>query len=202
MSKSQSETREGLQAFMARDHEELDRLFEALLAALQADARGDARRLWATFEDGLCRHMELEEAQLLPLMHERDPREVDALLREHDEIRAMLAELGVGVDLHEIRVQTVSDFIDQLRRHAIREDAIAYRWAQENVPAARQEAVRSALGAAPMLRQRLRGLASWLRESASIGWRTTSDRTSNEGVAGAERSSPAQPLLGSSTCKR
>jgi hemerythrin-like domain-containing protein len=155
MPKTERDTPEGLRALLARDHRELDRLFEALLNALQADAREDALRLWSAFDDGLCRHMTLEEKHLLPLLRKQDAREVEALLAEHDEIRAKLAELGVGVDLHEIRVQTVSDFVEQLRRHASREDALAYRWAQQNVPAAQQTEIRSALAAARALRQRV-----------------------------------------------
>jgi hypothetical protein len=99
--------------------------------------------------------MALEEKHLLPLLQQQDALEVEGLLKEHEDIRAKLAELGVGVDLHEIRVQTVSDFVEQLRRHARREDALAYRWAQQNVPAAQQTEIRSALDAARALRQRV-----------------------------------------------
>jgi hemerythrin-like domain-containing protein len=155
MPKSEKDTPEGLRALLAREHRELDQLFEALLNALQADARDDALRLWSAFDDGLCRHMALEEKHLLPLLEQQDAREVEGLLKEHEDIRAKLAELGVGVDLHEIRVQTVSDFVEQLRLHARREDALAYRWAQQNVPAAQQTEIRSALDAARALRQRV-----------------------------------------------
>lgn len=167
MSKSQRDTPEGLRALLARDHRELNQLFEALLNALQADAREDALRLWAAFDDGLCRHMALEEKDLLPLLHQEDAREVEALLEEHEQIRTKLADLGVGVELHQIRVQTVSDFIEQLRRHASREDALAYRWAQQNVPAAQQEQVRSALAAAQVLRQRVMELGRRVKASVT-----------------------------------
>lgn len=155
MPKSERETREGLRTLLSRDHQELDQLFDALLNALQADAREDALRLWSAFDDGLCRHMALEEKELFPLLAQHDAREVEGLMKEHDEIRVKLADLGLGVDLHEIRVQTVSDFIEQLRRHANRENALAYRWAQQSVPAPQQDAVRSALAAARTLRQRV-----------------------------------------------
>lgn len=155
MPKSERSTPEGLRASLARDHRELDQLFDALLNALQADAREDALRLWSAFDDGLCRHMALEEKHLLPLLQQQDAREVEALLREHHEIRAKLAELGVGVDLHEIRVQTVSDFVEQLRRHASREDALAYRWAQQNLSQAEQKDIQGAIDAARALRQRV-----------------------------------------------
>jgi hemerythrin-like domain-containing protein len=155
MSKSPRDTPEGVRTLLTRDHRELDQLFDALLAALRADARDDALRLWSAFDDGLWRHMALEENELLPLMKQHDEREVAALLKEHQEIRAKLADLGVGIDLHEIPVQTVSDFVEQLRRHASREDALAYRWAQANLPVAQQDAVRNALAATRAVRQRV-----------------------------------------------
>jgi hemerythrin-like domain-containing protein len=155
MSKLERDTPQGLCALLTREHQELEQLFQALLDALQADAREDAIRLWAAFDDGLSRHMALEEKELLPLLQLQDAPEVAALLREHDEIRAKLTDLGVGVDLHEIRVQTVSEFIDQLRRHAKREDALAYRWAEKNLPPGPRDEVQRAVGEARAQRRRV-----------------------------------------------
>jgi hemerythrin-like domain-containing protein len=150
-----NDTPEGLRALLARDHRELDQLFDALPNALRADAREDALRLWAAFDDGLCRHMALEEKHILPALRRQNAEEVARLSREHDEIRAKLAELGVGVDLHAISAQIVSDFIEQLRSHAQREEALAYRWAEANLPVAEQQKLRTGLSAASALRQRL-----------------------------------------------
>lgn len=146
---------EGLRSLLARDHRELDLLFDQLSNALHADAREDALRLWAAFDDGLCRHMALEEKHILPRLQEQDAREVTELLNEHADIRQKLAELGVGVDLHAIPAQTVSDFIDQLRRHAEREDALVYRWAEANLAATERGQIAEKLSAASALRQRL-----------------------------------------------
>jgi len=151
-------TPEGLRALLARDHRELESLFQELMSALRADARDDVLRLWTAFDEGLCRHMALEEKEILPLLQRQDEREVKELSKEHDEIRKQLAELGVGVDLHEIPVQTVQGFIQRLREHARREDSLAYRWAEVNVPAAEQLKLGANLGAASALRQRLLGL--------------------------------------------
>lgn len=167
MAKSREETREAIHTVLARDHRELDQLFDALLEALQADAREDALRLWAAFDDGLCRHMALEEGHILPSLSEQEPAEVKALLEEHEQIRAKLHELGVGIDLHEIRVQTVSDFIEQLRRHASREDELAYRLAQQRVPSAQQDELRGALASGRALRQRLLELGRKVKSQAA-----------------------------------
>lgn len=145
----------GLRALLARDHQELDRIFDDLSSALHADARDDTRRIWAVFEDGLCRHMALEEEHVLPLLRKEDWGEVEALTKEHEDIRAKLAELGVGVELHEVDASLVDDFVAQLRHHARREEALGYRWAEEHVPPADQKLIRSALAAARAVRQRL-----------------------------------------------
>jgi hemerythrin-like domain-containing protein len=145
----------GLRALLARDHRELDQLFDALPNALRADARDDARRLWTAFDDGLCRHMALEEKHILPVLQQQDADEATQLSREHDEIRAKLAEIGVGIDLHEVGPQTISDFTEQLRRHAHREEALAYRWAEANLPMAEQQKIRTGLSTASALRRRL-----------------------------------------------
>jgi hemerythrin-like domain-containing protein len=155
--------RESLRTLLRQDHQELERTFQALLDALRADARNDVLKFWAAFDDGLCQHMALEEQHVLPALREQDAREADALSKEHDEIRMKLAELGPGVDLHEIRAETVSDFVEQLRRHANREDALAYRWAEHHLPSSERAILRTRLGTARFLRQRLTELGRTAR---------------------------------------
>jgi hemerythrin-like domain-containing protein len=153
---------EGLRATLIRDHERLDQLFDALVQALRADARDDALRLWAAFDDGLCRHMALEERHLLRAFAIVDPREAAELLKEHDEIRAKLAELGIGVELHQIGVDVVSTFVEQLRQHARREDALAYRWA-ERLPPETKRQLQASLGAGKAARERIDELSRRVR---------------------------------------
>jgi hemerythrin-like domain-containing protein len=148
-------TSEGLRARLVQDHQELDQLFQALLSALRADARDETGRLWAAFDDGLSRHMAVEEQEILPLLRAHAPQEVVALCDEHDEIRAKLAEFGVAVELHEVCIPLVADFIEQLRSHAQREEALGYRWAEASLPASEQQHVRARLSAGRALRQRL-----------------------------------------------
>ena len=127
-----------LRGLLAHDHERLDKLFEDVLAAFGADAREDAARLWGQLDRGLAEHMEFEERQMLPAFRAVDRREADALLREHDLIRHRLIELGMGLDLHCLRVELVADFIALLRGHARREDALLYRWAERELPPSAQ----------------------------------------------------------------
>ena len=60
---------------------------------------------------------------------------------EHARIRQLLGELGVGVDLHLVRLELAREFIDFLRAHARREEALLYRWAASDLNAAARAAV-------------------------------------------------------------
>ncbi|MCC7534570.1 MAG: hemerythrin domain-containing protein [Deltaproteobacteria bacterium] len=114
-------------------HARLDALFEELVAAFRADAREDAARLWTELDAGLRRHFELEEEKIFPRLAEVDPDEVAALLAEHEQIKRRVTELGVGVDLHATRFDTVEALVRELRAHAKREDALAYPWAEKHL---------------------------------------------------------------------
>jgi hemerythrin-like domain-containing protein len=160
--------RDSLRALLARDHEQLDRLFEELLNALRGDAREEALRLWSQFEEGLARHMEFEEKSILPALQKLEPKEAQDLLDEHAKIRARLAELGVGVDLHLIRPEIVSEFIEQLRRHARREDALCYRWAERHLGESERDRLAGALEAAQAVRQRLSELRRRAKSSGTV----------------------------------
>jgi hemerythrin-like domain-containing protein len=122
-----------LQHLLRSDHARLETLFEQLVAAFAADARTDLSPLWATFEAGLQAHLALEERYILPEFEPTLPAEVAALASDHREIRRLLAQLGVGLDLHLVRAEAGIEFIEMLRRHAKREDALMYRWAQSHV---------------------------------------------------------------------
>jgi hypothetical protein len=82
--------------------------------------------------------MDYEERHVLPAFRAVDKREADDLLREHHLIRCRLMDLGVGVDLHLLRVEVVADFIAVLRAHARREDALMYHWAERELPESEQ----------------------------------------------------------------
>ena len=136
----------GLRHRLTRDHARLEQLFEDLRTAFDADAPRDAARLWGELDQGLGAHMDFEERHVLPAFRAVDRCEADDLLREHELIRRRLIELGVGVDLHLLRVEVVADFIALLRAHARREDALLYRWLERELPEAAQSLFPPAAG--------------------------------------------------------
>jgi hypothetical protein len=132
---------ESIRDKLIADHARLEKLFRDVLERLALDDRDETRGAWRDFERAVLAHLDAEEKLVLPAFAAAHPDEARALRVEHRRIRARLLELGVAVDLHCIRVSMASDFVAELRDHARREDALLYRWADENLA----EAVRAAL---------------------------------------------------------
>jgi hypothetical protein len=112
------------------------------------------RSEWSLFEDELVRNLDLEEKEIPPRFRVRHPEEADAILAEHDQIRAALVELGVRLDLHLLDARAVQDFVGLLRAHARREEHSLYPVASRILHAPQWNAIRRALsearpGAAP-----------------------------------------------------
>lgn len=124
---------EGPRAMLASDHARLDRLFSRLLAIFRSGDREAIQALWTSFDEGLTAHLDAEEQYVLPLFEQVDPREAEALREEHAGFRQTLADLGVGVDLHMVGTPMATKFVEALREHARREDALMYQWADRNV---------------------------------------------------------------------
>jgi hemerythrin superfamily protein len=119
------------EAALLRDHARL----ESLLSDLAADAEGnDPTRLqktWSEFESCLARHLREEEQQLLPRFLPSYPEEARTILTEHQRIRELVSELGIEVDLHTLRKQTLDRLIRMLQVHARAEERGLYAWARK-----------------------------------------------------------------------
>jgi hemerythrin superfamily protein len=124
----------GLQAALHVDHERLDALFEELQNRVHVGDAAAAQETWAAFEKGLLAHLEAEERHILPIFEREDPDEAVVIRNEHDRIRAQLAELGVGLEIHTAREARVNEFIGFLREHAKREEDKLYQWAEAELP--------------------------------------------------------------------
>ena len=122
-------TTEGVKARLITDHEELDAFLEQLIAAYETGDRGAAASAHKELEARLNAHFAMEEELLFPEFAGVEPREVDELRAEHTAIRALLDELGVGVDLHQTRLPAMRALAQRLRGHAVRENEAVYRWA-------------------------------------------------------------------------
>ncbi len=123
--------RPGLRPTMMSDHREIAVLFDEVLAAFRRGDREEAADTFARFERRLERHLDFEDDVMLPAMRRVVPEEAGTLAADHRQIRARLAELGVGVDLHLTRATWVAEFVELLRAHAAREDEVLYQWADD-----------------------------------------------------------------------
>lgn len=146
MVQSSSSPPESVGVFLRYDHERLEALFAKLIDEFRGGDRDDLRATWARFETGLLAHFAAEERYLLPLFARVDPGEASALLAEHALYRRKLDELGVGVDLHAVRLDVAQELVNALREHAGREDRLLYRWAEQNVDRSSQELIERELG--------------------------------------------------------
>lgn len=120
-----------LRELLLLDHRRLEHLSELLQDAFDADAREDTQQLWTELERSVEAHFKVEERLLFPRFGNIDATETRALAAEHRLLRGRLAELGVGVDLKQVRADVAKGFLDMLRAHAAREDVLLYRWANE-----------------------------------------------------------------------
>lgn len=122
-----------LYQYMTRSHDLLRKLLERVLAAIESNDREAVRDVWTQLDHQLLAHMEAEERFVLPVFAHVDREEARALLREHGQLREQLLELGVAVDLHVTRYARSREFAELLERHANREEALLYRWADEKL---------------------------------------------------------------------
>ena len=135
-----------LRGRMIADHRRLEGLFRELQVAFEMDApTTELRALWSQLDSGLTAHMRAEEEIVLPELARIDPIEAAALRAEHDELRRLLLELGVGVDLHVVRERAARAFLDTLRAHAEREDELLYVWAASRIEPRAQASLLSRL---------------------------------------------------------
>jgi hemerythrin-like domain-containing protein len=124
---------------LSEHHRVLDEQLDRLIGDSQVLEADDLRAAWSTFEKDLLRHLEYEEAAILPAFARGHASEAKAIRDEHARIRAALLDLGVSLDLHALRCEAVRDFVGQLRAHARREDALLYPWARRHVAAGGEE---------------------------------------------------------------
>jgi hemerythrin-like domain-containing protein len=132
---------ESLRERLVTEHQRLEGLFQAVLAAFEADDRDGVEQHWTAFDSQIEAHMRIEEELLIPRLERHHPEAAHAILAEHRLIRARLMELDTGVDLHLVNCATAHAFIDELRQHARHEDEMLYAWSDRNLPASERRAL-------------------------------------------------------------
>ena len=140
-----TETRTHGIRLLSQHHRDLDIRFERLVAQAREEDPMTLRAEWSAFERELLRHLELEEAEILPAFARHHAAEARAILAEHAEIRSALLEMGLSLDLHVLRADAVEAFVQQLEAHARREEASFYAWAERHLPASDWHSIKRGL---------------------------------------------------------
>jgi hypothetical protein len=117
---------------LPQHHHDLEAHFQRLMARCQDGDPIELRCEWSLFERELADHLELEERELIPRFRRDRPADAAQICHEHDQIRLGLTELGLALDLHALRAEAVQNFLDLLRAHARREEALFYPWVTEH----------------------------------------------------------------------
>jgi hemerythrin-like domain-containing protein len=125
---------ENVRETLVAEHALLEQaLFELACAAEGAD-RSALVQAFTEVERGLVAHLELEERELFPLVEPFHPDAIETARKNHEEIRRLLADLGVRADLHTLDKATVDELVEVLRRHFEHEDRTLYHWLETNAP--------------------------------------------------------------------
>jgi hypothetical protein len=119
---------------LRREHRYLEMLYDGLLAAYSEGEWSNVDTQWDRFETALVTHMAMEEKAVFPAFRAVDAKEADALLAEHDELRRLLASVGVLVELHAVPARDAEELIARLRAHGAREEVLLYPWMDDALP--------------------------------------------------------------------
>jgi hypothetical protein len=114
---------------VASQHHQLDQFHEVFENEL---ARGDlaaAERSFARFADALLAHFTLEEQVYFPALHGRDAGAADELaelVREHDALRAAVAEIAAALRARDVEAcdGALGAWLPRLVLHERREEAL------------------------------------------------------------------------------
>lgn len=124
---------ESISVRFRRDHRGLLKRFDELKNAVDGADQRTIAGVWTDFERALERHLSAEEEKILPGLEAKHPEEVEAIRKEHHEIRRLLADLGIRADLQTLRSDVATAFVQKLEEHAAREESGIYAWADEEL---------------------------------------------------------------------
>ena len=116
------------------EHAFCERLERDLVARAESGDWQACDRGWDRFSAALQRHMCGEERSLFPRLAAASTEGravVEKLREEHVGFRRSLNQLGIAIELHELRLADVEELVRRLREHAAEENRWLYPWADE-----------------------------------------------------------------------
>jgi iron-sulfur cluster repair protein YtfE (RIC family) len=117
-------------ASLRAEHAHLDERFVELCDRARIGTWHEVDELWPDFVADLEGHLAYEESELFPAFEQtpEGPDRTAELRHEHALIRALVEKVGVDVQLHVVRADTIDRLVAALRDHAAREERVFYPW--------------------------------------------------------------------------
>jgi hypothetical protein len=119
---------------LADHHRAIEEACDALLACAYEDCSRSLTEQYRVLERAVLEHLEAEDTAILPTYAVDAPDEARTIGEEHAAIRQLLFHLGVEVELHLVRLESLRSLIATLHAHAAREELTMYPWAQTHLP--------------------------------------------------------------------
>ena len=126
---------------MHDQHVRMSSMLSDMQKLVTGDDRDAMRAAWAKLENAVLEHLKLEELHFVPAIAKRDASTAQAVHTEHDAIRASIAEIGMELDLHTARAESIERLAEALRAHALREEERLYPAAEETLTPAAKDSV-------------------------------------------------------------
>jgi uncharacterized protein (TIGR02284 family) len=153
-----------------------------------ADDPALAREEWDALEDLVLAHLDAEEMFLLPAYERAAASEADAIREGHTRIRRMLGDLAVAIELHTLRVESVSTLREVLMSHIDLENRTLYPWA-------RTHGDTSSMGALLRRAGNIRGASGLADAALAAVLRACDDGEKGYRAAASEASDPGCQLV-------
>lgn len=113
------------------EHIAFDRRFDDLCGRAQAGDWRDLDGEWESFAADIESHLAFEETVLFPVFAKQSVEcraLVKRLVLEHAVIRELIEEIGIAIQLHQVRAWTIEVLVELMREHAAIESERIYPW--------------------------------------------------------------------------
>ena len=118
----------------ADHHRQLEAACETLRACTYTDEPFELVVRFRSFERAVLEHLRAEEDSILPRYEVYAPADAELIRTTHAELRRQLFRIGIEVELHCVRAESLEELVKTLRAHAAHEDRGFYPWAQAHLP--------------------------------------------------------------------
>jgi surfactin synthase thioesterase subunit len=126
---------------MHADHVELEQALSDLSTYAHTGESEPMRMAFSIVERELREHIEAEELLVLSRFAGVHLADAVQLRQDHALILERLENLGVALDLHNLRAEMVDAFVALLRAHAAHEERVLYKWADNFLPPPQKHAL-------------------------------------------------------------